>query len=84
MTTTLAQRPQQTAIIDTKQLLAYIKPISHHTYWKVIAKDPRFPKPILGGNGAKALHSVELVDRYLQEVARTGFIQPPDAAAGNE
>ncbi len=39
---------RQTAIMDTKQLIAYIKPISHHTYWKVMAKDPRFPKPIMG------------------------------------
>lgn len=67
---------RQTAIMDTKQLIAYIKPISHHTYWKIIAKDPRFPKPIMGGNGAKALHGVEAVDLYLQEAARTGFILP--------
>lgn len=67
---------QQTVIIDTKQLLAYIKPISHHLYWKVLAKDPRWPKPIAGGNGAKALHSVEAVDRYLAEAARTGFFRP--------
>lgn len=62
--------------MDTRQLLQYIKPISHHTYWKIIAKDPRFPKPLMGGNGAKALHSVEAVDEYLREVARTGFILP--------
>ena len=67
---------QQTAILDTKQLLAYIKPISEHTYWSVLAKDPRFPKPILGGNGAKALHSREKIDAYLAEVARTGFMAP--------
>ena len=68
--------PKQTAIMDTKQLLSYIKPISHHTYWKVIAKDPRFPKPIMGGNGAKALHSREHIDRYLEQVARDGFYPP--------
>lgn len=74
---------QQMAIMDTKQLLAYIKPISHHTYWKVMVKDPRFPKPIQGGNGAKALHGVEAVDRYLQEVALTGFFTLPPGAEGS-
>lgn len=68
--------PQQTSIIDTKQLLAYIKPISHRLYWTVLAKDPRWPKPLTGGNGAKALHSIEAVDRYLAEAARTGFFKP--------
>lgn len=67
-------KTNQTAIVDTKQLLQYIKPISERVYWSLIAKDPRFPKPILGGNGAKALHSVEAVDKYLQEVGRTGFM----------
>jgi len=70
---------QQTAILDTKQLLAYIKPISVKTYWSIVAKDPRFPKPIMGGAGAKALHSRELVDLYLKEVGRTGFIYPTEA-----
>lgn len=83
MTTTPAPRPQQTAIINTKQLIAYIKPISHHTYWKVMAKDPRFPKPVMGGNGAKALHSVEAIDAYLREVGRTGFMLPNGAAAND-
>lgn len=64
---------QQNEILDTKQLLQYIKPISHHTYWKVMAKDPRFPKPIIGGNGAKALHSRTKIDEYLRQVAITGF-----------
>lgn len=72
---------RQTAIMDTKQLLSYIKPISHHTYWKVLAKDPRFPKPIMGGNRAKALHSKEQIDRYLEEVARTGFYAPAENTA---
>ena len=70
------QVTQQTAIIDTKQLMAYIKPISERLYWSVLTKDPRFPKPVLGGNGAKALHSVEAIDNYLREVARTGFMGP--------
>lgn len=70
---------QQTAIMDTKQLLAYIKPISERLYWSVLTKDPRFPKPIIGGNGAKALHSVEAVDAYLREAARTGFMTPADS-----
>lgn len=72
---------QQAAIMNTKQLLAYIKPLSHHTYWKVMAKDPRFPKPIMGGAGSKALHSVELIDAYLREVARTGFLQEGEPIA---
>lgn len=80
---TEAPRMQQTAIIDTKQLIAYIKPISHHTYWKVLAKDPRAPKPLMGGNGAKALHSVEAWDAYLREVARTGFIFPAENQHGD-
>lgn len=71
--------PRQTAIMDTKQVLAYIKPISHHRFWKVVVKDPRFPKPILGGNGAKAIYGREPIDRYLDEVARTGF-QNPDGS----
>ncbi|MBS1188944.1 MAG: hypothetical protein H6R10_736 [Rhodocyclaceae bacterium] len=67
---------QQKAILDTKQLLSYIKPISHRLYWNVLAKDPRFPKPVIGGNGAKALHSREAIDRFLEEAARTGFQKP--------
>jgi len=70
---------QQTAIMDTKQLLAYIKPISERLYWSVLTKDPRFPKPLIGGNGAKALHSVEAVATYLEEAARTGFMAPADS-----
>lgn len=71
---------QQTAIMDTRQLLAYIKPISERLYWSVVAKDPRFPKPVIGGNGAKALHSVEAVDAYLREAARTGFMAPAESS----
>lgn len=67
---------QQTEILNTKQLLEFIKPISQRTYWKVIAKDPRFPKPLVGGNGRKALHSRCAVEEYLKELARTGFIYP--------
>lgn len=70
---------QQDAILDTKQVLAYIKPISHHRFWNVVVKDPRFPKPILGGNGAKAIYGREAIDDYLKEVARTGF-QNPDGS----
>lgn len=72
---------RQTAIMNTNQLIDYIKPISKNKYWKVLAKDPRFPKPIMGGNGAKALHSKEQVDRYLEEVARTGFLAANDDSA---
>lgn len=71
----------QTAILDTKQLLQFIKPISERTYWSVIAKDPRFPKPIMGGNGKKALHSREAVENYLKILARDGFISPEPKAA---
>lgn len=67
---------QQTAIIDTKQLISYLKPISEGLYYKVLTKDPRWPKPVVGGNGTKALHSVEAIDRYLAEAARTGFFRP--------
>lgn len=67
---------QQTAILDTKQLLMFIKPISERTYWNIVAKDPRFPKPLKGGHGRKALHSRIAVENYLNEVARTGFIFP--------
>ena len=72
---------RQTKIFNTEQLLAYIKPISENTYWNVMKKDPRFPKPIMGGNGAKALHSRELIDRYLEEVGRTGFMPEARDAA---
>lgn len=65
--------------MDTKQLLAYIKPISERLYWSVLTKDPRFPKPLIGGNGAKALHSVEAVAAYLDEAARTGFKSAADS-----
>lgn len=67
---------RQTSIIDTKQLISYLKPISEGLYYKVLTKDPRWPKPVVGGNGAKALHSVEAIDRYLAEAARTGFLKP--------
>lgn len=67
---------QQTAILDTRQLLEFIKPISERVYWTIVAKDPRFPKPLMGGKGRKALHSREAVEKYLIEVARTGFINP--------
>lgn len=67
---------QQTAILDTNQLIAYIKPISKRIYWSVMTKDPRFPKPVIGGNGVKALHSREKIDDYLAEVGRTGFMAP--------
>lgn len=73
--------PQQTAIMNTKQLLTYIKPISERMYWTVLAKDPRFPKPLSGGNGRKALHSVSAIDAYLEEVAKTGFIRQDQPAA---
>lgn len=84
MNTTMTKNIQQTAIVDTKQLLLYIKPISERMYWTVLAKDPRFPKPLAGGKGCKALHSVEAIDNYLREVARTGFIQPVGAASDHE
>lgn len=67
---------RQTAILDTRQLLEFIKPISERIYWSVVAKDPRFPKPIMGGDGRKALHSRERVESYLVEVGRTGFMSP--------
>ena len=67
---------QQFEILDTKQLLEFIKPISERIYWSVIAKDPRFPKPLMGGNGRKALHSRQAVEDYLKILARDGFIQP--------
>ena len=67
---------QQNVIADTNQLLAYIKPISHQIYWKVLKKDPRAPKPVLGGDGCKAFHSLPAWDEYLNEVARTGFMAP--------
>ena len=78
METTPAKELRQTAILDTKQLLEYIKPIGVNTYWNVMAKDPRFPAPIMGGNGSKALHSREKIDRFLEEVGRTGFMAPED------
>lgn len=72
---------QQFEILDTKQLLEFIKPISERIYWSVIAKDPRFPKPLMGGNGRKALHSRQAVEEYLKILARDGFIQPDSKAA---
>lgn len=66
----------QTSILDTKQLLAFIKPISERLYWSVLAKDPRFPAPVVGGNGRKALHSSAAVRSYLDEASRTGFMLP--------
>lgn len=70
---------RQTEILDTKQLLDFIKPLSERIYWSVIAKDPRFPKPIVGGKGRKALHSRSAVENYLKEVARTGFSAAAEA-----
>lgn len=68
---------RQQVLADTKTLLQFIKPISVHTFWHVVAKDPRFPKPVIGGGqGAKALHSLPAVSAYLEEVARTGFMGP--------
>lgn len=72
---------RQTSILDTKQLLEYIRPISERVYWSVLTKDPRFPKPVMGGNGCKALHSREKIDDYLAEVGRTGFIGPGSGEA---
>ena len=67
---------QQKAIVDTKQLIQYIKPISVHDYWHAVVKDPRFPAPVVGGNGSKALHSLSAIDAFLEEAARTGFLTP--------
>lgn len=75
---------RQTAILDTKGLLQYIKPISERLYWNVLTKDPRFPKPVIGGNGAKALHSRESIDRFLEEAARTGFMKPDGTMVGSD
>lgn len=72
---------RQTEILDTKQLLDFIKPISEKVYWSIIAKDPRFPKPIMGGQGRKALHSRQAVEDYLKVLARDGFNQPDSKAA---
>ena len=71
---------KQQAILDTKQLLQFIKPISERLYWSVLTKDPRFPKPLMGGNGRKALHSREAVENYLHEVARSGFMPPTEGS----
>lgn len=67
---------RQTALLDTKQVLQYIKPLSHHTYWNVMKKDPRWPKPVQGGNGSKEVYGRAAIDLYLEEVARTGFMSP--------
>lgn len=83
MSTPVSSSARQSAILNTKQLLEFIKPISVHSYWNLLAKDPRFPKPVMGGNGAKALHSTEAVDNYLREAARTGFMRPDGTFSGS-
>ena len=75
---------RQSAILNTKQLLEFIKPIGIGMYWAVLHKDPRFPKPVIGGNGSKALHSTEAVEKYLQEAARTGFMRPDGSPVNSE
>ena len=76
MTTQSAKASRQSAIIGTNEVIQYIKPIGVHTFWHVLKHDPRFPAPVLGGNGGKALYAIEQVDAYLREAGRTGFYGP--------
>lgn len=60
--------------LNTEAVLARFRPIGRSRASKIIQKDPRFPRPLLGGRpGSKAIYSRQAVDAYFDLAAREGF-----------
>lgn len=66
----------QEVLANQAQELLY-SPYGKTHFFKVVRKDPRYPKPIAGAG--KQFRSVEAIEIYWREVAKTGF-QKPDGS----
>lgn len=66
---------------STDEVLSMFSPLGVHAARRLIANDPRFPAPVLGGHGpgSRAIYSLHQVESYLAQVHRDGF--PPEVAA---
>lgn len=54
--------------LTSKEVRAFIKPLPDHLFWR-FKKDPRFPKPFLGGNGGRNIYLKADIEAFLDAVS---------------